>query len=1166
MSDNESASGTTEPQPSGECGGHGPCPCCVALAHVRMPWVFQAPSPLAPQNSSEHFSTPYLSPYVIPPYGAYPYGYHPPQAPQTAQQCEDEGDDDTSESKTQFFKFPGFQRKPNSQARKKKNAKQQKITEEPQAQSKSSRSHSRSTEHESESESESDTENDSASNTESQNNETPQAHTDDASDTSQTSTESQTGWHEEEEEPDLSIPKPKRMWHGLDGIAVSAIGIGIPSILLAASCASAPKRLTLVLLNHPLESMTELLLIAAIPVVNFMVWRAICKGKPLSRKLNVALGANIATATIVSAISIAGLIWGQKDLADSIGTDFSAGFTWIAFLTLAAAGISAYMLNRLRKGWILPESRMRMVTLALAGALISTGAFAISEYRPWCVRLAEHLAVSANPKERQEGMTWLRQLNPERELRMECSDARAAGLAGLFIPMKSSTQHQLYFSLTGTPYSFREFANTDMSSMPDDYLSRHVVGDRVPGLGLTRSNLSGAVHTDTLSSTLDWTFVLKNGSSTAQEARAEIGLPPGAAITGLTVWNRGESQTATFVASDKVSGVQNVQNVDHNSPAIVTDLGHGRVLLHCYPVLEAAELKVSVRLVVPLKPDGTSEAMLALPRIIASNFDLDGEHVLRLRSEEKLSCSQSNLTSGVSPAGQKILSGLMTNKQLEDTTFFVTAKRSGSLKPVAVLDRMAVQLREEDQKRAEEKRRQAEANANSSNNNKLGEVVLMIDGSKGVKSQLEELQKMLNRKSEAGKKKQIKPRIKTILPQYVVQDLEKVVAPAPKHLVVVVDGSAAMKDYVGEVESALKKLPTGIPTSVIVASQEQPTLMQPTPLKPRLAGLKDIQFIGGQDNLQAVVKAAELAGETKGGAVLWIHGPQPVINEEIYIMAPYTAAPSFYEVAVGAGTDTFEFFKNHTEIGPFSPVPRNSTKMVDDLAAFFGKWKPDSNEVVVGMSQQTKLTNETVIGGDEGQELVMLNAIRECNKAIAEHKLRKAARIAVSYNFVSPVSTALVGGTAATTETDDDAVMDTNSSTTESADGAETGAQTASDQETTAPTLQGATNGTIGPQGGDATVIQGVNTAGTVRVNNLANLEALLNIIANLAEILCLAGGAGLAVHGFAVKSVTSFGEEFELGPGGRIVLGILLAASGLITPGLLNWFIASARDANLFS
>ncbi|MBX9723821.1 MAG: hypothetical protein K2X81_20610, partial [Candidatus Obscuribacterales bacterium] len=42
-----------------------------------------------------------------------------------------------------------------------------------------------------------------------------------------------------------------------------------------------------------------------------------------------------------------------------------------------------------------------------------------------------------------------------------------------------------------------------------------------------------------------------------------------------------------------------------------------------------------------------------------------------------------------------------------------------------------------------------------------------------------------------------------------------------------------------------------------------------------------------------------------------------------------------------------------------------------------------------------------------------------------------------------------------------------------------------------APILQGATNGTIGPRGGDATVIMGVNTAGTVRESILGNLNQL---------------------------------------------------------------------------
>ncbi len=69
----------------------------------------------------------------------------------------------------------------------------------------------------------------------------------------------------------------------------------------------------------------------------------------------------------------------------------------------------------------------------------------------------------------------------------------------------------------------------------------------------------------------------------------------------------------------------------------------------------------------------------------------------------------------------------------------------------------------------------------------------------------------------------------------------------------------------------------------------------------------------------------------------------------------------------------------------------------------------------------------------------------------------------------------------------------------------QTGSQSQTGGTGVAPALQGATNGTIGPQGADATYVTGLNTAGTVRVNNLANLEALLNIIANGMEILGIA-------------------------------------------------------------
>lgn len=123
-----------------------------------------------------------------------------------------------------------------------------------------------------------------------------------------------------------------------------------------------------------------------------------------------------------------------------------------------------------------------------------------------------------------------------------------------------------------------------------------------------------------------------------------------------------------------------------------------------------------------------------------------------------------------------------------------------------------------------------------------------------------------------------------------------------------------------------------------------------------------------------------------------------------------------------------------------------------------------------------------------------------------------------------------------------------------------TGAQSQQGGYASAPMLQGATNGTIGPQGGDATVIQGVNTAGTVRVNNLANLEALLNIIANGMEILGIAWGGPTMIMGFMHMAAGTQDAMKRVLWGGAGVTG------GLATPGCINWLVASARDANLFS
>ena len=90
-----------------------------------------------------------------------------------------------------------------------------------------------------------------------------------------------------------------------------------------------------------------------------------------------------------------------------------------------------------------------------------------------------------------------------------------------------------------------------------------------------------------------------------------------------------------------------------------------------------------------------------------------------------------------------------------------------------------------------------------------------------------------------------------------------------------------------------------------------------------------------------------------------------------------------------------------------------------------------------------------------------------------------------------------------------------------------------------------------------------------LRVDNLANLEALLNIWGIGAEYGGLLLGAVLICHGLLAKNfrLGVMGKELELDRGKRCAVGVGLFLCGLgphTSRYFLNWVVASARDANL--
>jgi hypothetical protein len=99
----------------------------------------------------------------------------------------------------------------------------------------------------------------------------------------------------------------------------------------------------------------------------------------------------------------------------------------------------------------------------------------------------------------------------------------------------------------------------------------------------------------------------------------------------------------------------------------------------------------------------------------------------------------------------------------------------------------------------------------------------------------------------------------------------------------------------------------------------------------------------------------------------------------------------------------------------------------------------------------------------------------------------------------------------------------------------------------------------IGPQLDDPTVINGVNTTGTVRVRGcgLTSLEILLNIFANGGEIFGVLFGGGIVFAAFA--RLLNGAKLIKA----KIALGIFVIFAALAFPGIINWLIASLRDAN---
>jgi hypothetical protein len=235
----------------------------------------------------------------------------------------------------------------------------------------------------------------------------------------------------------------------------------------------------------------------------------------------------------------------------------------------------------------------------------------------------------------------------------------------------------------------------------------------------------------------------------------------------------------------------------------------------------------------------------------------------------------------------------------------------------------------------------------------------------------------------------------------------------PDRVVLVVDTSLGMKEFYPAISTALARLPQGIDFSLLLAKdgcEELVPIEKGTQELYHRLRLGYLTSEGGHDNVPALNQAWELAAQSKNGAIVWIHGPQPVAFSTIETLKQRCersySPPAIYDLQTQPGPNSVI-----SSLGTVSPI-RSVLRMGgfgDDLNRFFEGW----NTATPGVewvrervpASAIASTNNTV---ETTMHLARLWAADEVERLIRQRQKDKAIVLAARYQLVTRVTGAVV--------------------------------------------------------------------------------------------------------------------------------------------------------------
>ena len=443
----------------------------------------------------------------------------------------------------------------------------------------------------------------------------------------------------------------------------------------------------------PLPTPAHILLFALIPVSNLLVWVASRRNMTdLLGMLTLGTGMSMGVAILYSLmflpivpLSVVAILW--------------CGFGLLALAPLLAVPAvwkaSKYAIH-------LSESQKTYFDghqLEHIGHLIILCTVIAVELPSTMTRM--HIGEAVHSAKPAAAIEWLRNWGNQEVMLRACYErsGRATDILGSLYEVKNPTSvdeaRAIFYKVTGKPFNSvplpaalratrqnqgllsdgeNEEPNVEDEFDRDPDIAGEAVSGVARGLSMNESKLSGHIDGNTCIANLMWSVTFGNTSKYDREVRSKILLPPGAVVTNAFLIVNGTEREATVMGRSLARRKYRAAVADKKDPLLVSTCGADRVLLQLYPVAPESKIGVRLHIITPLAVTELDKGELALPTFEERNFQVDIPTTISLKSQEHLTSSAKELhveTSGAT----NIVQGSITTPELARFGAVIVADR-----------------------------------------------------------------------------------------------------------------------------------------------------------------------------------------------------------------------------------------------------------------------------------------------------------------------------------------------------------------------------------------------------------------------------------------------------------------------------------------------------------